>query len=265
MKPAMQSSPAWIRWRLLLLTAVPASSLLFGCRHGNAINFVTNTQFGLKVGVNAEKIPEVQIGYNRQEAARVPVFHETKNSSIPGSIDSADVEKLKYVAKISKSGKSESEDAYSVLGTFSGQASGGSSGNSGNGTGNVRIGQYFSTGIAAQLLAKTGGAALVNPAVTANAPVEALSVADAEKAKADGELHEQTRADQSTEIANFVFNGTTDAASRRTKLVTLRDKSPSPTDRDLDRLSAVDTVEKLKIQIRKLEEDDRQNLHKHIH
>jgi len=48
--------------------------LVSGCKHHNAINFVTNTEFGVKAGVNAEKIPEVKIGYSRQEAARVPVY-----------------------------------------------------------------------------------------------------------------------------------------------------------------------------------------------
>ncbi len=63
--------------RILSTAALALVCVFFtGCKHGNAINFVTNTQFGLKVGVNAEKIPEVQIGYNRQEAARVPVYLE---------------------------------------------------------------------------------------------------------------------------------------------------------------------------------------------
>lgn len=66
------------RYQALILLVPIAVAV--GCKHGNAINFVTNTQFGLKVGVNAEKIPEVQIGYNRQEAARIPVYLEQQST-----------------------------------------------------------------------------------------------------------------------------------------------------------------------------------------
>lgn len=53
---------------LLLLTA--------GCavQHKDALLFGTNTQGGLKVGVDQRQIPEVMIGYSRQEAAMVPLF-----------------------------------------------------------------------------------------------------------------------------------------------------------------------------------------------
>ncbi len=226
-----------------------------GCQHYNAINFVTNTQVGAKVGVNAEKIPEIQVGYNRQEAARVPVYlmsNGASNSSSTEDInsilsqtqakleeakakpdgseekkgaikfaqdlidDAVSVDKdlrstksasplLKRIqeraGKLSGTSKSgefdavngliaaeiskqdfheqakfigsrkgdEARDAYSVLGTFSGDMSGSST----SGTGPEAklkggIVQYFATGVAAQELAKKGGAALVSTA--ANPP-----------------------------------------------------------------------------------------------
>src|SRR4051812_34894488 len=67
-------------------TAIMTVALLCaGCKHYNAINFVTNTQFGIKLGVNSEKIPEIAIGYNRQEAARVPVYLMTSEDELPQS------------------------------------------------------------------------------------------------------------------------------------------------------------------------------------
>src|SRR5262249_42670975 len=58
----------------LKFSALLLALALTSCQHYNAINFVTNTQFGAKVGVNAEKIPEIQIGYNRHDAAWVPNY-----------------------------------------------------------------------------------------------------------------------------------------------------------------------------------------------
>jgi hypothetical protein len=248
---------------------------LGGCKHYNAINFVTNTEFGVKVGVNAEKIPEAKIGYSRQEAARVPVYlmegtmanrtsgevnsllnqadkslqaavtsigtpatqkddirtanrlidaavrsdkedaKGNRNSSIlpkikeaavdlpSDGITSASKDNISFVRGMiaaererpvfhtefqeagkfigSKIGK-EANDAYSVIGTFKGNAGGGSGSQS-----NVKMGiaQYFATGIAAQLLAENGGAALVSTANNAQAPVDNAAVEQAKKRGVD--------------------------------------------------------------------------------
>lgn len=60
----------------VLLAALVGCVLLAGCafKHNDAIAFVTNTQGGIRVGVDATQKPEVQIGYNRQEFALVPVY-----------------------------------------------------------------------------------------------------------------------------------------------------------------------------------------------
>jgi hypothetical protein len=71
--------------KALTKLALLCSVALVGCQHYNSINFVTNTQFGAKIGVNAEKIPEIQVGYNRQEAARVPVYLMTTDDQLSAS------------------------------------------------------------------------------------------------------------------------------------------------------------------------------------
>lgn len=269
------------------LALLLVSLLGTGCKHGNAINFVTSTQFGLKVGVNAEKIPEVQIGYNRQEAARVPVYLEkqggtngsdnlpaapvsvssilaqakmalqkgtaaddivaagliasavkmgqsgdgesilvvisekakespldaAKRGVLQGLIEaeiqkpaamSAFYEKAKYVGK--RNGP-WAEDAYSVLGTFSGAGTASASGGT---NGNLTIAQYFATGVAAQILAEKGGAAVVNP----NAK-PASDSGDPKAAFEAGKKQGEKQRDVLERAAKFILDQGTDGAAQR--------------------------------------------------
>ena len=50
--------------------------VLFGCmpQHKDAIMFGTNTQAGLKIGVDEKQVPTLILGYNRQDAALIPLF-----------------------------------------------------------------------------------------------------------------------------------------------------------------------------------------------
>lgn len=280
----MDPSPG-IRPRTLLvpfgILAVLAASLLGGCRHNNAINFATSTQFGVKVGVNAEKIPEVQVGYNRQEAARVPVYLEQdKNTAGPATtpgnasvhallrqaqilLQSTDANvqakgaklivglqqgagrslgtNLVYQLAFAEAAKSlntsgpqpdplllnaciqaaldlpvetqrfheqgkfiatrqgdNAADAYSVLGTFSGDGAGSLSTNSGR----LKIAQFFATGVAAQELARYGGAATVNP--NANSPAT-LSLDERIKERKIGRAQQQA-SDGLTQLATHLAN-----------------------------------------------------------
>jgi len=45
-----------------------------GCAGDKRIIFVTNTQVGARIGVDSRQIPEIVVGYNRQEAALVPIY-----------------------------------------------------------------------------------------------------------------------------------------------------------------------------------------------
>jgi len=259
---------------LALLLATLGLVPQFGCSHNNAINFATSTQFGVKVGVNADKIPEVEIGYNRQEAARVPVYLEQDGKPAHSTLSTPEIhvllkqadELLKGSAQDSPDkagitlitdlkgrlgqglstnlvyslllgeaskqnpktsilrayiaaaadlpgtsrqffeqgkfiGKREGEryeDAYSVLGTFSGLASGASS-NAPNAK--LKVSQFFATGIAAQELARYGGAATVNPGAQ---PPTTLSVDERIKEREIGRQQQQA-SDGLTQIAEALW------------------------------------------------------------
>lgn len=287
MDPSPRRRTRTLPFQLGLVAAVIAFWVT-GCSHYNAINFATSTQFGVKVGVNADKIPEVQVGYNRQEAARVPVYLEqcedlAKAAKTPGSpsvhtvlrqaqvlLQSQDADNRSTGVKLVKSlaaktgktlgtnlayqlvfaeadngsvstdpallisciqaaldlpvetqrfheqgkfigtrNKDEFADAYSVLGTFSGDGAGSANTNSAR----VKIAQFFATGIAAQELARAGGAATVNPG--AKSP-EVLSVEERLKERRIGrqQAEDTTALD---EVAKVIFGEEKDSLEDRNK------------------------------------------------
>ncbi|GHB91755.1 hypothetical protein GCM10007047_03290 [Cerasicoccus arenae] len=64
--------------------------LVGGCvpQHKDAIVFATNTVVGVKVGTNSQQIPEIQVGYTRQEGAFVPLYvnDETSKELVAGQL-----------------------------------------------------------------------------------------------------------------------------------------------------------------------------------
>lgn len=62
--------------RVISCTVTFGAVALFGCapQHRDAIMFGTNTQAGLKIGVDEKQVPTLILGYNRQEAALIPLF-----------------------------------------------------------------------------------------------------------------------------------------------------------------------------------------------
>jgi hypothetical protein len=296
---------------------------LTGCSHGNAINFVTNTQFGVKVGVDAQSIPEINVGYSRQEAARVPVYWEQQepkdgfptspptvhsilmqvkarlaaqddavakalmaeamkmaetdgenqslllvdiNSKVNGTINGeterktimglidAEIGKIATFNAFYREAKFEGEwtptthgnssrDALSVLGTFSGSGAGSSK----DGDAKVSLGQYFATGVAAQILAYRGGAATVNPGAQSPSDVTDERI---EQLMDMGREQVRTERSQADEVAEWVFavdgSGTPpDANARQTKLTTLRGTSTVPLSGELFRYANLTTKELL--------------------
>jgi hypothetical protein len=148
--------------------------LLGGCaqmtRHSNMVVFGTNTSVGVRVGTSATSVPEVQLGYSRQEAVVMPLVANTGSG---GGRNSDLLEPCDITAPVDVSGGAqfavhpcslvaihgESLDSYSVLASFGARFGG--SGNADGADANVGLAQYFSTGMAAQLLALNGGAAVV--------------------------------------------------------------------------------------------------------
>lgn len=185
-----------MRYRLYTqFAAVILLPVLGGCaqmtRHSNMMIFGTNTVVGIKAGVNAQSIPEVQIGFTRQEAVVLPLvanvgrstkhFYNDKTKNTDGVIvtpvdsgrlDPCDLSAAIDVTKASGDARDflvhpcslvasngKAMDSYSVLASFGGDFT--TTHEQGKPAAKASIAQYFSTGIAAQLLALKGGAALV--------------------------------------------------------------------------------------------------------
>jgi len=129
--------------------------------------FGTNTSFGIKVGTTPGQVPSVVVGYDRQEAVLMPLLANTDDLK-----NSASNQNLLSPCKVSPSGASiqshpclfaarrgDAVDAYSVLASFGANFEGGNS--TTNATAKGGLAQYFATGMAAQILAMTGGASVV--------------------------------------------------------------------------------------------------------
>lgn len=160
---------------LASLAMLPA--LAGGCvqmtRHSNMMIFGTNTVVGIRAGVNATSVPEVAIGYTRQEAVVLPLVANVAESSsdpkqlIPCNPGNAVTvtgpqsdERGFLVHPCSLVGiNGKALDSYSVLASFGGKFTVSHDGKTADASGGVA--QYFATGIAAQTLALNGGAAVV--------------------------------------------------------------------------------------------------------
>ncbi len=147
-----------------------AALILPGCvqatRHSNTMVFGTNTQIGVRAGASAASVPEVSIGYARQEAVIMPL--------VANGLDDGKVQKPCDPSRSVevKGGTSfpvhpcllvgtndKAQDSYSVLASFGGKF--GAAADNTGAKSEAGVAQYFATGIAAQLLAFQGGASLV--------------------------------------------------------------------------------------------------------
>jgi hypothetical protein len=169
--------------RRLYTSAAPLIALAMtgGCaqmtRHSNTMLFGTNTVVGLRVGTTAGQVPSVDFGYTRQEAVVMPLLANTQESTNPNqnrlspcnvntavaTSDGSDRIPVHPCLFVGINGRTM--DTYSVLGTFGAHFQGQSQGGTtpgGSATASGGLAQYFATGIAAQILAATGGAALVS-------------------------------------------------------------------------------------------------------
>jgi len=144
-----------------LITAVLGGAVA-GCmpKHGDAVLFGTNTQFGIDASVDpSTTAPKVTVGYKRQEFVWMPLLANGEHSVLTEKNKKPFDETLKYVGK-----HGNDSDMYSVLASF------GTKYDAQAAPADVRVGggiaQYFATGLAARALAQAGGASLVNTQAT---------------------------------------------------------------------------------------------------
>ena len=148
------------------LAALALLPLAAGCvqatRHSNTMIFGTNTTVGFKVGQGVNQVPQIMLAYDRQEAVimaadgsrlLVPCDFTTP-STLPGNIGY----RIHPCSLVAWDGKKQ--DSYSVLASFG--ADFGGQVDSTQAKAKAGLAQYFATGIAAQILAARGGAALVS-------------------------------------------------------------------------------------------------------
>lgn len=149
-----------------LTVAVSASGCVQATRHSNTMLFGTNTQFGIRAGTNPTSVPEVNIGYSRQEAVVLPLVANVdddgkvqKPCDLTTPVDV--VGKARFVVHPCSlvAIKGEAQDSYSVLASFGAKFDGAA--RAGESTARGGLAQYFATGMAAQILAYTGGASVV--------------------------------------------------------------------------------------------------------
>jgi len=171
--------------RRLYKYATPLALLLLsgGCvqmtRHSNMIVFGTNTSLGVRVGTSATSVPEIQVGYSRQEAVAMPVVANVANTtSADGSTDLLVPCNLNQAVTVTGGAQfavhpcslvainGSAMDSYSVLASFGANFD---ASQSTTATAKGGLAQYFATGMAAQILALRGGASVVSVGEAARA------------------------------------------------------------------------------------------------
>lgn len=182
--------------KLTATALVIAGVGLGGCtqmtKHSNTLVFGTNTTVGVKIGQDANQTPTIEIGYGRQEAAFVPVLANTSvgaNGDLnpcPGTAVAGQGGTVKVdlsSCKFEASHDGTDKDSYSTLASFGADV--GATANNGE----VTLAQYFATGIAAQALALSGGANVVQAGGDTTAKADAAGkAADAMSAQAQARI-----------------------------------------------------------------------------
>ena len=171
-----------------LSIALAAGGCVQATRHSNTMVFGTNTSIGVKIGASAASIPEVQLGYARQEAVIMPLVANTRSET--GSYGDDLLQPCDLTGSVEVTGggqfavhpcslvaiNGKALDTYSVLASFGAKIKGSASAQ--NGEAGIGLAQYFATGMAAQMLALNGGASVV--AVSQAAEESAKNRPDAE-------------------------------------------------------------------------------------
>lgn len=133
----------------------------------NTMYFGTNTTIGVYVDKNLSgKTPKVVFGYTRDEKVILPLVATGADSSSCAQREGAKPSPTCFFV-----GQRDNKivDSYSVLASFGGRT-GSNTDEKGNKVEGA-IAQYFSTGVASQLLAANGGAAIVSIGTSTTAAV----------------------------------------------------------------------------------------------
>lgn len=179
----------------LTVSVIALSGCVQATRHSNTMVFGTNTTVGFKVGQNVNQVPEIMLAYDRQEAVIMPLLANVDGDNDSGLLDPCDPTKPPATAIAAEDGENQytvhpcsfvayrggALDSYSVLASFGADFEGGAEVNGSNNEIDAGAGlaQYFATGMAAQMLAMNGGAAVVStnaPAPSAGQMNAAASV-----------------------------------------------------------------------------------------
>jgi hypothetical protein len=144
--------------------------------------FGTNTHLGIRAGASASSVPEVNIGYARQEAVVMPlVANSLDNGTHQSPCDitqpiSAGGAQFAVHPCLLVGVNGKAQDSYSVLASFGAQFDGQAQPDGTHAKGGLA--QYFATGVAAQMLALKGGAAVVAVGEAAAEAAEHSDVSD---------------------------------------------------------------------------------------
>lgn len=145
----------------LIALAATTSGCVQATRHSNTMLFGTNTSFGIHAGTATGGIPEMNVGYARQEAVVMPLVANVADDGRvqkPCDIMKTDPGAVPHPCLLIAV-HDKSRDSYSVLASFGAEFDG-SVQSSGTGS-KGGLAQYFATGVAAQMLALSGGASVV--------------------------------------------------------------------------------------------------------
>jgi hypothetical protein len=163
--------------------AVLGGLLLAACstpKHTNLLIFGTDTKIALDVSASPTTgSPNITVGYRREELALVPLVSNSPSDASFGNgvavtpttngVQAGGEQKpaqcigggcMLVASGVSGGGVPIGPDTYSTLASFGANFDSGT--NNGGATAKGGIASYFATGIAAQLLAAKGGAALVS-------------------------------------------------------------------------------------------------------
>lgn len=190
--------PSFLALRRLVTLGFAA--FLMGCtstpQHTNVLIFGTNTKVALDVSQDPVSGVGVTLGYKRQEAVWMPLM-PNRAASAPASSTASGSAPLvpadcspTLCPKFVGTDKDKQDDTYSVLASFGTKLSGGVDAQGKDARVKGEIAQYFATGLAARLLAQSGGAGLVNTNADGGLSAKDRREADQLRSTMNNELEE---------------------------------------------------------------------------